>query len=188
MIEFKELKTLIQKATVVDKTDISNMFSFTVDQEKLEDLLSKKTDLHVLNLGPIKSRRPTLDDYIPVSEYVYKKEAFDGIFNGETNIANFIIYCDMDGKAVLELSDEEKETGAFSRNTINFIMSELPIYRTLIIKRFNAREEKFDYLIYFRSNRVMINYIKALREEGEFENVTGNLEAVDNKEELSTEE
>lgn len=178
MIEFKELKTLIQKATVVDKTDISNMFKFSVDVAKLEELLSKKTDLHVLDLGPITSKIPDKSDYALVSEYVYKQEAFDGIFNGETNIASFIIYCDMNGKAVLELSDEEKESGEFSAKTINFIMSELPVYRTLVIKRFNAREEKFDYLIYFRSNRVMINYIKALREEGEFENETGEVESV----------
>lgn len=182
MIEFKELKTLIQKATVVDKSDISNMFAFSVDADRLEELLSKKTDLHVLDLGPITSRVPSLDDYVLVSEYVYKEEAFNGIFDGETNIANFIIYCDMNGKVVLELSDEEEATGKFSKSTINYIMAELPVYRTLVIKRFNTREEKFDYLIYFRSNRVMINYIKALREEGEFENTTGNLEIIETEE------
>lgn len=183
MIEFKELKTLIQKASTTNKTDISDMFAFSIDAEKLEEFLNKRSDLHILDLGPINSKLPGVDDYCLVSEYVYKEEAFNGIFDGKSQMATLIIYCDVQGKAVLELSEEEKATGKFTFKTINYIMSELPVYRTLVIRRFNTREEKFEYLIYFRSNRVMINYIKALRDSGEFENETGELEEVSNSEE-----
>ena len=43
-----------------------------------------------------------------------------------------------------------------------------PIYRTLIIRKFNKKRDKFEYSIYFRSNYNMITYIKSLKENGEF--------------------
>lgn len=186
MIDFKELKLLIQKASITSKTNLSDMFSFEIDTEKLEDMLNKKSDLHVLRFTPeVKSAKPTTADYSLISEYIYKKEAFDGIYDGQSQIASFIIYCDKEGtinvpgltpetiKDFYNL-DHEKQV-----EIANYIMSELPVYRTLVIRRFNIREEKFDYLIYFRSNRVMINYIKNLREVGQFENNSGEVDVVE---------
>ena len=177
MIDFKELKTLIQKASITNRTNLNDMFGFSIDIEALQEMLSKKSNLHILDLtdddtGVIKSKKPGNSDYALVSEYVYKKEAFDTIFDGHSEIASFIIYCD----------DNDVVAGSFEKTAenrteiINSIMAELPVYRTLVIRRFNIKEEKFDYLIYFRSNRVMINYIKTLREDGEFENNTGDVE------------
>ena len=40
MIDFKELKQLIQKASITSKSNISDMFSFEIDTEKLEEMLN----------------------------------------------------------------------------------------------------------------------------------------------------
>lgn len=187
MIDFKELKLLIQKASITSKTNLSDMFSFEIDTEKLEELLNKKSDLHLLRFtSEIKSAKPTPADYALISEYIYKKEAFDGIYDGQTQIASFIIYCDKEG--TIEIPGLENDVRDFYNldpeqqiKIANYIMAELPVYRTLVIRRFNIREEKFDYLIYFRSNRVMINYIKNLREVGQFENNSGEVDTVEDE-------
>lgn len=187
MIDFKELKLLIQKASITSKTNLSDMFSFEIDTEKLEELLNKKSDLHLLRFtSEIKSAKPTPADYALISEYIYKKEAFDGIYDGQTQIASFIIYCDKEG--TIEIPGLDNDVRDFYNldpeqqiKIANYIMAELPVYRTLVIRRFNIREEKFDYLIYFRSNRVMINYIKNLREVGQFENNSGEVDTVEDE-------
>jgi len=187
MIDFKELKALIQKSSTSNKTNLSDMFAFEIDADKLEELLSKKSDLHVLRFDneAIHSKKPGITDYELISEYIYKKEAFDGIYDGNSQIATFIIFCDVNGTANipgLALEDIDKFNTLEKKDQIaiaNYIMSELPVYRTLVIRRFNIREEKFDYLIYFRSNRVMINYIKTLREEGQFETSSGEIDQVE---------
>ncbi len=183
MIDFKELKLLIQKASITSKTNLSDMFSFDIDTEKLEELLNKKSDLHLLRFtSEIKSAKPTPADYALISEYIYKKEAFDGIYDGQSQVASFIIYCDKEGTVNIPGLTPETIKDFYNLDLeqqvkiANYIMAELPVYRTLVIRRFNIKEEKFDYLIYFRSNRVMINYIKTLREDGEFEINTGDVE------------
>ena len=186
MIDFKELKILIQKASITSKSTISDMFSFEIDTEKLEDMLNKKSDLHVLRFTPeVKSAKPTTADYALISEYIYKKEAFDGIYDGQSQVASFIIYCDKEGTVNIPGLTPETIKDFYNLDLekqveiANYIMAELPVYRTLVIRRFNIREEKFDYLIYFRSNRVMINYIKNLREVGQFENNSGEVDVVE---------
>ncbi len=186
MIDFKELKLLIQKASTTSKANLSDMFSFEIDTEKLEEMLNKKSDLHVLRFTPdVKSAKPTTADYALISEYIYKKEAFDGIYDGQSQVASFIIYCDKEGTVNIPGLTPETIKDFYNLDPekqveiANYIMAELPVYRTLVIRRFNIREEKFDYLIYFRSNRVMINYIKNLREVGQFENNSGEIDVVD---------
>ncbi len=186
MIDFKELKALIQKASTTSKTSLSDMFSFEIDTEKLEEMLNKKSDLHILRFTPnVKSAKPTTADYALISEYIYKKEAFDGIYDGQSQVASFIIYCDKEGTVNIPGLTPETIKDFYNLDLeqqvkiANYIMAELPVYRTLVIRRFNIREEKFDYLIYFRSNRVMINYIKNLREVGQFESNSGEIDVVE---------
>lgn len=186
MIDFKELKLLIQKASTTSKTNLSDMFSFEIDTEKLEEMLNKKSDLHILRFTPnVKSAKPTTADYALISEYIYKKEAFDGIYDGQSQVASFIIYCDKEGTVNIPGLTPETIKDFYNLDLeqqvkiANYIMAELPVYRTLVIRRFNIREEKFDYLIYFRSNRVMINYIKNLREVGQFESNSGEIDVVE---------
>ena len=186
MIDFKELKLLIQKASTTSKANLSDMFSFEIDTEKLEEMLNKKSDLHILRFTPnVKSAKPTTADYALISEYIYKKEAFDGIYDGQSQVASFIIYCDKEGTVNIPGLTPETIKDFYNLDLeqqvkiANYIMAELPVYRTLVIRRFNIREEKFDYLIYFRSNRVMINYIKNLREVGQFESNSGEIDVVE---------
>lgn len=186
MIDFKELKVLIQKASTASKTNLSDMFSFEIDTEKLEEALNKKSDLHVLRFTEnVKSALPSTTEYSLISEYIYKKEAFDGIYDGQSQVASFIIYCDKEGSVEIPGLTPETAKDFYSLDykkqieIANYIMAELPVYRTLVIRRFNIKEEKFDYLIYFRSNRVMINYIKNLREVGQFESNSGEVEVVE---------
>lgn len=185
MIDFKELKSVIKRACFVEKTeDIDSRFGFTIDIEKLEQILNQESDLHVIAFDDkLRSRIPTYEDLQVISEYIYKKEIINGIYNGNSQIATFMIYSDMG-----ETKDEAEAAAIYDRlnnpecvdiSLINGIVTEKPIYRALIVRRFNYKEDKFDYAIYFRSNRVMINYIKGLRADGEFDEVSGDVEAVE---------
>jgi hypothetical protein len=186
MIDFKELKVLIQKASSVDKTDISSRFKFSVDVEKLEQLLNQKSDLHVIaGTQLVESRIPDFEDVQLVSEYVYKKEHFASIFNGSSQIATFLLYCDMNGSFSVGTDSETFTSGDIyaklntediDMDIMNVIVSDTPIYRVLVVRRFNTKEDKFDYAIFFRSNRNMINYIKDLKEDGKFDPTDDSLD------------
>lgn len=193
MIDFKELKLVIQKASIVDKTDISSRFHFSIDVEKLEQLLAaNNTDLHVIaGTKNIVSKVPGIEDIQFISEYITKKEQFSYIFNGSTNVASLILYCDMNGTFKIGTESEEIDKDVLFNKLnneedidigiVNTLVSETPIYRALIIRKFNVKEDKFDYSIFFRSNRNMINYIKELKEEGSFGTESDN-DSVEDKE------
>lgn len=184
MIDFKELKHLIIKTCKSDHTeDINSRFSFSIESAKLEQSLSN-TDLHVIGFTKeVVSRVPTYDDLQLIEEYIpkYKKDLLEEVYDGNSQILTLTLYCTKDGE--LELRDQNnnpidkedlftKLNGSedeLDRNTILSIIENYPIYRTLIIRKFNNRKDRFDYSIYFRSNYNMIDYIKELKETGLFE-------------------
>lgn len=190
MIDFKELKLVIKKACFVEKTeDIDSRFGFTIDIEKLEQFLAlEHADLHVIGFGDkLRSKVPTYEDLQVISEYIYKKEIINNIYNGSSQIATFMLYTNMnDLNGTVECKEEQEEIYGKLNNPenidiglVNSIITENPIYRALVVRRFNYKEDKFDYAIYFRSNRVMINYIKELKEEGDFEEPSGEVEVIE---------
>lgn len=205
MINFSDLKFIIIKnCKTVDNTDIGSRFGFTIDVEKLEKALNEKSDLHVIGFSPvIESRVPNITEIQPISEYVYKKIEIHTIFNGSTNIATFLLYCDKNGElkvkdsdnheytneeitAALNNSEEEKADWIAKEIAINY-----PVYRVLIVRRFDKRKDKFTYDIYFRSNYNMITYIKSLDMnsiKNSSEETNENVEESTNTEETPVEE
>jgi hypothetical protein len=60
---------------------------------------------------------------------------------------------------------------------ISMILAEnYPMYRTMVVRRFDNRKDKFVYSIYFRSSYSMITYINGLKEEGKFNSSEDNNE------------
>jgi catabolite regulation protein CreA len=55
------------------------------------------------------------------------------------------------------------------RSVVFKLLEDYPIYRTVVVRFFDKKKDKFVYSIYFRSNYNMISYINSLKHEGEFE-------------------
>jgi hypothetical protein len=187
MIGFKDLKSIIVRSsrTTDDKnksSDINNKFNFVINVDKLEKALNNKCDLHVVAFSKfIESRVPDISELQLISEYVHKREEINTIFDGKTQIATFMFYCDMDGALTIENNDTKasyssKELSDMinsdtpNRDIATVLASEFPMYRTMVVRRFDNRKDKFVYSIYFRSSYSMITYINSLKEEGAFNN------------------
>ena len=56
----------------------------------------------------------------------------------------------------------------YNKDIATVLASEFPMYRTMVVRRFDNRKDKFVYSIYFRSSYSMITYINSLKEEGSF--------------------
>ena len=196
MIGFKDLKSIIVRSsrTTDDKnksSDINNKFNFVINVDKLEKALNNKCDLHVVAFSKfIESRVPDISELQLISEYVHKREEINTIFDGKTQIATFMFYCDMDGALTIENNDTKasyssKELSDMinsdtpNRDIATVLASEFPMYRTMVVRRFDNRKDKFVYSIYFRSSYSMITYINSLKEEGAFNNSADTKEEVE---------
>lgn len=183
MIGFKDLKSIIVRNSRTDdknkSSDINAKFNFTINVDRLEKALSSKSDLHVVAFSKnIVSRVPDISELQLISEYVHKKEEINTIFDGKTQIATFMFYCDMNGQ--LHIGEKEKSytakeisdminTDENPDKEIAMILAEgYPMYRAMVVRRFDNRKDKFVYSIYFRSSYSMITYINSLKEEGKF--------------------
>lgn len=184
MIGFKDLKSIIVRSsrTTDDKnksSDINNKFNFVINVDRLEKALSSKSDLHVVAFTKnIVSRVPEISELQLISEYVHKREEINTIFDGKTQIATFMFYCDMNNQ--LHIGEKENtytakeisdaiNTDENPDKEIAMILAEgFPMYRTMVVRRFDNRKDKFVYSIYFRSSYSMITYINSLKEEGKF--------------------
>lgn len=159
MIEFTDLKQLINIACTTEQSEnMNDKFKFSINFGKLEKLLNQKgTNLHVISGGEVKtSYIPDISELQGISEYIKSINEANSIFNGNAQIMEFILYNDKNGSMKIMNKD--------SNSDICNIMMNLPVYRTLIIRKFNTKKDKFEYLIYFRSNYNMIMYIKDLKE------------------------
>ena len=200
MIGFKDLKSIIVRSsrTTDDKnksSDINNKFNFVINVDKLEKALNNKCDLHVVAFSKfIESRVPDINELQLISEYVHKKEEINTIFDGKTQIATFMFYCDMDGQLHIgekentytakEISDAINTDNNPDKDIATIIASEFPMYRAMVVRRFDNRKDKFVYSIYFRSSYSMITYINSLKAEGSF----NSSEEKNINEEIPTEE
>jgi hypothetical protein len=170
MIEFKDLKKIITKSCKsVDATDLNNAYKFIINVDKLNKILTQAVDNKKENIriamfnenkegDPyiISSKVPSydIDDIEDILEYTQNPSELKEIFNGKSHVARFILIIEdkeVHGTPVVTLED----------------LTDKPIYRALIIHKFNKKREKFEYCIYFRSNKVMMQYINNLKESGE---------------------
>ena len=196
MIGFKDLKSIIVRSsrTTDDKnksSDINNKFNFVINVDKLEKALNNKCDLHVVAFSKfIESRVPDISELQLISEYVHKREEINTIFDGKTQIATFMFYCDMDGALTIENNETKSSYSSKElsdminsdtpdRDIATVLASEFPMYRTMVVRRFDNRKDKFVYSIYFRSSYSMITYINSLKEEGTFNNSADTKEEVE---------
>ena len=71
------------------------------------------------------------------------------------------------GKDTVSILQESNE---IDNSVISKMIGELsmrPVYRALVIHKFNKKREMFEYSIYFRSNNVMMEYINDMKVSGE---------------------
>ena len=188
MIGFKDLKSIIVRncRTLDDKNsagDINSRFNFFINVDRLEKALSNKSDLHIVAFtGTIVSRVPKIHELQFISEYVHKREEINTIFDGKTQIATFMFYCDMEGTQNIDGSVLNKDNALSpkeisdainrdepNKNIATILATEFPMYRAMVVRRFDKRKDKFVYSIYFRSSYSMITYINSLKEQGQFE-------------------
>ena len=186
MIRFKDLKTIIVRNCRTldnknDPSDINNRFNFTINVERLEKGLNAKSNLHVLAFGQnIVSRIPDMNDLQLISEYMqYKNKDIRTIFDGKSQIATFMLYLsdiemEEDKKSDIEAMSSKQILDAVNnddpdRSVVFKLLEDYPIYRTVVVRFFDKKKDKFVYSIYFRSNYNMISYINSLKHEGEFE-------------------
>ena len=186
MIGFKELKSIIVRSSRTDdrnkSSDINSKFNFSINVDRLEKALNAKSDLHVVAFTKnLVSRIPDISELQLISEYVHKKEEINTIFDGKTQIVTFMLYCDMNDQ--IHIGEKDKTLTAkeicdainnddHPDNDIVMLLAEAyPMYRTMIVRRFDNRKDKFVYSIYFRSSYKMIKYISSLKEEGKFNTI-----------------
>lgn len=173
MIGFKSLKHLILKSCNSNNSseNINDMIHFTIDCKKLESILAQHTDLHVMAFSNcLESKTPDVRDLQLITEYVKNKEEVDMIYDGKTQVCFFMLYCTKEGSLAVEAMTDHgysKVNEELDEKLIETIASGYPVYRAMIIRRFN--EDKFNYSIYFRSNYQMICYIKDLKDQGKFD-------------------
>ena len=189
MLMFNDLKMIISRCCFGDKNakDFPSKFTFTVDCEKLERELQKKNShLHVMSFNDkVKSERILCTDYQSISEYVHYEKDLNNILDSEyAQIARFILYYDDENNFVDQdgndisweeifniLNDEDRPDG---NDLAKNIVRNSPTYSVLMTKIFNNGKEKFEYKIYFRSNKLMMNYINSIKtqEKESFEATT----------------
>lgn len=173
MLKFTEIKKVISNCC--RSNNQGNIFNFSIDYKKLESELTKN-NLHVLAFAEQGNSEPLyLDSIQLVSEYIKHPKEFDAIYNGQSEYLKFMLYVasdnsffDVDGNPVSNEKMFEYLNSGYSDSAIFSIIKNLPIYRVIVVRKFNPKKEKFDYVIYFRSNNEMITYIKGLKEEGDF--------------------
>lgn len=182
MITLKKLDGLILKScSVVNKEKDNNEFySFSIDFDKLDNLLSQvDKNLHPLVDSQKKFSIPVgFDSIQSITEYIHKPDELKFALADKTEYAEFLIYCaqDKNGKVVdfkdengntidaYEVYKEHAEDGSIVLNNdvVRLIVSTLPMYMVLVLRSFNKKNYKYDYKIYIRSNYEMVSYFKAM--------------------------
>ena len=181
MIEFKYLKKIIIKSCKTESVeDLNNVYKFSISIQKLQELLDKvnaglkvvETSNWVLeDIGVFKSYTPTVNDIQLITEYVQKKSELEEIFNGRTEVAQFMMYVPQaENNGNQDPVSALQESSDIDNSVISKIIGELsmrPVYRALVIHKFNKKREMFEYSIYFRSNNIMMEYINNMKTTGE---------------------
>jgi hypothetical protein len=183
MVEFKYLKKLIIKACKVESVeDLNNAYKFSINIEKLQDLLNQtNAELKVVNINywdlteflsgtEFKSRIPEVSDIQMITEYIQKKNDLEEIFNGKTEIAQFMMYVpdpEHNGEEDnIELLERNNDIDCTTVSKMTGALSTKPVYRVLVIHKFNKKREMFEYTIHFRSNNIMMQYINNMKTSG----------------------
>ncbi len=171
MLNFTEIKKII---TACCHSGDQNIFNFNIDYKKLDEELTKQGGLHVLSFAETGYSEPLyLSSLQLISEYIKRPKEFDMIYsdNAPSEYIKFMLYIgdefiDTEGNNISFkdmfniLNGDNLSNGSIT--TAVSIVKKLPVYRVIVVRKYHPKKEKFDYMIYFRSNNEMITYIKGL--------------------------
>ena len=171
MIPYHQLSTYIQRCCAALSPENSSTFEekhlFTLDVAKLDNILhTNKTGLHVLaGTMTLNAYFASVTDLPLLSAMTKKQELLQLAANGYLGMTSFLLYTDRDacGNDVIFMEDEESgkpsdhhhvfkvcnETMKLSTPLISKIVSYVPTYTVVVIKKFNSAKEKFEYQCLF---------------------------------------
>ena len=175
MVNLVEIRNIITPFCKPIKNS-NNVFSFEIDTAKLEEELGKNSDLHVIGLDSvIQSRVPTLDDIPILSEFVFNRSVMEELLDGNVQIIILNLYSDKEGTykikefgKVLESEDvfnRLNNPDKIDRKLVARLVTDLPCYRILIIKRYVEKGDKLTYSTRIRYNKAMAKLYSELHSE-----------------------
>ena len=131
----------------------------------------KSLDLHIMAFNKkIKSEKPIIQDLMLLTEYVKQNKDYECMFDGKTNIVQFMLFYskNKDGDAdILDDNDNElSEKNIFElcngnkldEDLIKTIVGSLPVFRIVVMKYFDFKQEQFKYKVFLRQNDAMMQY------------------------------
>jgi len=186
-------------------TSTTSRYQFEMDFVKLENMLKqKKTNLHVIGLDKVVLSRPidVVKDAQFISEYIKNKSILEASLAEGAEMIQFMLfstenekgtmrpkYIDDEGNAV-DISDKElftmcNEPDQINENLIRCIVTEHPVYRIIVVRLFNEKNDRYDYNVNIRSNYPMISYMKSPAANGEAVEAEQNEEAAEEVDETT---
>lgn len=186
MVLFDTLKPIISAACKIsnfNSKDIEDRYKFDLNLKQLEENINKADPtFHILAAIPdneedtdsniLHSKSLTYEDITNIMEYIHKPKEIESFVTDKVNYVEFMIYCtDIKNeeykKDVLDyIRDKNGNTehlaycyGYEVDPLVTNIISHFPIYKVLVMRKFNFKKDKFIYNIVFRSNYEMIEYV-----------------------------
>ena len=184
MFTLTDLTTMIRKccARPESATSTTSRYQFEIDFAKLENMLKqKKTNLHAIGLQKILLSKPIsiIEDSQFISEYINNKNVLQASLSDGTEIVKFMMfstenengtnrpkYEDEEGN-IVEIQDKElfsmlNDPEQVSEDLIKEIIMNYPVYRVIVVRLFNEKNDRYDYNVNIRSNYQMISYMRSI--------------------------
>ena len=186
MVLFNTLKPIISAACKIsnfDSKDIEDRYKFELNLKQLEENINKAdSTFHILAVIPddgeatdadiLHSKSLTYEDITNIMEYIHKPKEIESFVTDKVNYVEFMIYC-------TDIKNEEYKINVLKHiinddgstehlayvygyevdPLVTNIISHFPIYKVLVMRKFNFKKDKFIYNIVFRSNYEMIEYV-----------------------------
>lgn len=179
-----DLTVMVRKccARPENATALTSRYQFEIDFAKLENMLKqKKTNLHAIGLQKILLSKPIsiIEDSQFISEYINNKNVLQASLSDGTEIVKFMMfstenengtnrpkYEDEEGN-IVEIQDKElfsmlNDPEQVSEDLIKEIIMNYPVYRVIVVRLFNEKNDRYDYNVNIRSNYQMISYMRSI--------------------------
>lgn len=184
MFTLTDLTTMIRKCCSRPEaaTSTTSRYQFEIDFAKLENMLKqKKTNLHTIGMNKIVLSRPIdiVNDAQFISEYITNRNVLQASLSDGTEIVQFMMfstetengtlrpkYEDGEGN-IVDIQDKElfsmlNDPEQVSEDLIKEIIMNYPVYRVIVVRLFNEKNDRYDYNVNIRSNYHMISYMRNL--------------------------
>ena len=199
-----DLTVMVRKccARPENATALTSRYQFEIDFAKLENMLKqKKTNLHTIGLNKTLLSRPIsiAADSQMISEYINNMNVLQACIGEGTEIVQFMMFSteningtnrpkyEDEAGNIIEIQDKElfnmlNDPTQINEDLIKELILNYPIYRVIVIRFFNERNDRYEYNVNIRSNALMMGYMKYLKDKDAGEVVN------DPAEETATEE